>query len=116
MIQEYFNSLADVLSANSRSASFGGHRPDTGANRESLFIGMLNKHLPDRLRAINGGTVVNLQGQLSKQIDVIVKNDLFPRFEQHEKTCVIAESVAGVFSIKSHLDKAALEDSIENVA
>jgi hypothetical protein len=47
---------------------------------------------------------------------VIVKNDLFPRFDQHGKTCVIAEAVAGVISVRSHLDKARLEETIENVA
>jgi len=57
-----------------------------------------------------------LQEELSKQIDVIIKSDLFPNFNQHGKSCVITESVAGVISVKSNLDKAGLEDSIENVA
>ncbi len=116
MIKEYFNSLADVLSANSQSASLSRHRSDSGSNREELLISILNKHLPRTLMAISGGAVVNLDGHLSKQIDVIVKNDLFPRFEQHDKSCVLTESVAGVISVKSTLDKRALEDSIENVA
>ena len=59
---------------------------------------------------------MNIEGDLSKQIDVIVKNDLFPRFDQHGKSCVIAEAVAGVVSVRSHLDKAGLEETIENVA
>ncbi|MDS4041212.1 MAG: hypothetical protein RKP20_08560 [Candidatus Competibacter sp.] len=116
MIRDYFNSLADVLSARSKSASFSGHRPDTGTNREELLIEILNKHLPDRLRAIGGGKVLNLQGDLSRQIDVIVKNDLFPKFAEHDKSCVIAESVAGVIGVRSYLDKLGLEESIENVA
>ena len=116
MIKEYFNSLADVLEANSKSASFNQYRTDSSTNRENALIQVLNDHLPNRLRAINGGTVINLQEELSKQIDVIIKNDLFPNFNQHDKSCVIAESVAGVISVKSNLDKAGLEDSIENVA
>jgi hypothetical protein len=116
MIRDYFNSLAEGLAVNSKSASFGQHRPDTGANREDLVINLLNNHLPDRLKAIAGGKVVNIEGDLSKQIDVIVKNDLFPRFDQHGKSCVIAEAVAGVISVRSHLDKAGLEETIENVA
>lgn len=30
MIKRYFNSLADVLAASSKSASFNQHRPDSG--------------------------------------------------------------------------------------
>ena len=116
MIKEYFNSLADVLEASSKSASFNQHKPDSGTNREYALIQMLNNHLPNRLRAISGGTVINLQEESSKQIDVIIKSDLFPNFDQHGKSCVITESVAGVISVKSTLDKAGLEDSIENVA
>lgn len=116
MINQYFNSLAEALDVDSKSSAFGGHRPDSGSNREDLLISLLNKHLPDRLKAVSGGVVLNLEGELSRQIDVIVKNDLFPKFERHEKTCVISESVAGVISVKSKLDKAALVDSIENVA
>jgi hypothetical protein len=116
MIRDYFNSIAEALSIESRTASFAHHRPDIGQNRESLLIQVLNKHLPDRLKAIAGGTVLNLEGDLSKQIDIIVKNDLFPKFEHHERSCVLAESVAGVISVKSYLDKTALEETIENVA
>lgn len=115
MIKNYFNSLAEELAAKSRSASMGGHRPDVGSNREKALIDILNAHLPGRLRATCGGTVVNLEGHVSGQLDVIIKNDLFPQFGQHDKTAVIVESVAGVVSVKSKLDKAALEDAIRNV-
>ena len=116
MIRDYFNSIAEALSANSKSASFGHHRADIGENQGISTHPSLNKHLPDRLKAIAGGTILNLQGEFSKQIDIIVKNDLFPKFEHHEKSCVLAKSVAGAISVKSFLDKRALEESIENVA
>lgn len=115
MIRDYFNSLAEELAVKGRSSSMGGHRADVGSNREQSLINILNAHLPDRLSAVSGGTVLNLEGLVSGQIDVIVKNDLFPKFDHHHKTAVITESVAGVISVKSRLDKAALEDSIRNV-
>jgi hypothetical protein len=43
MIKEYFNSLAESLDADSRSSSFGGHRPDIGSNREALLIALGQK-------------------------------------------------------------------------
>ena len=116
MIREYFNNIADILDATSKSASIGGHRPDSGANREVLLIDFLNKHIPDRLTAVSGGTIVNLHGQRSKQIDIVVKNDLYPQLNSHGKTCILTENVAAVLSVKSHLDKNALHEAIENVA
>ncbi len=115
-MKSYFNHIADILNAQSNVASFNQHRPDTGSNREEVLIDILNKHLPDCLVAINGGNVINIEEEQSKQIDIIIKNNLFPKFEQSKKTSVITESVAGVLSVKSFLDKNTLEESIENVA
>ena len=116
IMKTYFNNLAHIIDATSIGASFNEHRPDTGANREEILIEILNNHIPHCLTAINGGNIINIEGEKSKQIDVIIKNNLFPKFEQYKKTSVITESVVGVISVKSFLDKKALEESIENVA
>ncbi len=55
-------------------------------------------------------------GVESKQIDVIVANDIGVRFDENEKTFETAESVAGAITVKSSLDRAALIDALGNLA
>lgn len=116
MINDHFNSLADEISSESDPASFSKHRSDTGINREGILTRILKDHLPGRLSAINGGAVINLAGELSKPIDVIIKSDIYPGFDLHGKRCVVTESVAGAISVKTMLDKSTLEESIEDLA
>ncbi|MCE3278900.1 MAG: hypothetical protein K0S44_1091 [Bacteroidetes bacterium] len=115
-IKDYFNNLSDIIDAESRIASSNKHNPDIGDNREHILINFYNKHLPDRQRAIQGGKILALGGIHSKQMDVIVKNDLFPKFEQNHKTFVLLESVAAAVTVKSFLDTSALEDCLSNIA
>jgi hypothetical protein len=116
IIGNYFNSLSDLISAKSQLASMTPHRPDIGSNKEDIIIELLNNHIPERLRAINGGTVIGLAGAQSNQIDVIVKNDLFPRFDQNNKSFVLIDSVASAITVKSMLDTNALRDCLNNLA
>lgn len=115
-IKEYFNNLSDIIGAESKIAASNKFNPDTGDNREHILINFYNKHLPGRLRAIQGGKILALGGKHSKQMDVIVKNDLFPKFEQNHKTFVLVDSVAAAATVKSYLDTAALEDCLANIA
>ena len=115
-IKDYFNSLCDIINSESKIASSNKHNPDTGDNREHILINFYNKHLPDRLRAIQGGKIFAIEDKSSNQMDVIIKNDLFPKFEQNNKTFVLVESVAAAVTVKSHLDSLALENCLMNIA
>jgi len=112
----YFNYLEELLSTQGKLSSFSEHKPDIGTNREDALIDILNKHLPERLKAISGGSIINLKGEKSRQMDIIIKSDIFPNFGSTSKPQVITESVAGVISVKSTLNKEELENAIENVA
>lgn len=116
-IQKYFNLLAQRIAVDAEMAgSSSSHRPDIGSNRERIVELFLHNHLPRRLSASVGGQVVGYEGSESKQIDIIVSSDISIRFDENEKTFVTAESVAAAISVKSYLDKSALEDSLFNIA
>lgn len=115
-IQRYFNALADRMAADSEIAGSSTHRPDIGSNRERIVQEFLSRHLPGRLSSSFGGQVIGLSGAESGQIDVLVSSDVAVRFEQNERTFVVAEGVAAVITVKSYLDKAAIEDSLANLA
>jgi hypothetical protein len=116
-LQSYFKGIADDLDNQSRmTASVGTHRGDRGTNREAALLEVLKKHLPERLKAELGGQIIGLSGEESKQVDIIIQNDIAIRFKQFERNFVLAEGVAAVISVKSFLDKDAIYDCLDNFA
>ncbi len=114
-IQDYFNGVSYKLDAHSKISGTVEHNPDNGTNREIVLIDFLNKHLPRRIRANSGGKIISYDGKESKQLDVIVSNDIGIRFEENEKTFFSCESVVGVISVKTTLNSVTLIDSLENL-
>ncbi|MFC1633963.1 DUF6602 domain-containing protein [Planctomycetota bacterium] len=115
-IKTYFNNISKKLAIESDIAGGGKHCGDIGTNREVIFQTFLNNHIPNRLKAYLGGEIIGLGDKASGQLDIIVASDIGARFEEKEKTFFIAESVAGVISIKSFLDKAQLFDALDNLS
>lgn len=114
-LKSYFNLLADEIEVRGKLSKCL-HRPDSGGNKEDILINILNSHLPDCLEAINGGMIINKDNETSGQIDIIIKNNLFPKFSYHEKNYILTENVVAVISVKSQLDKSSLNEAIENIA
>jgi len=115
MIAEYLNNLADKMAATSALGGTSPHSPDVGLNREELLRDVLNRHLPRRMEALLGGVTVALNGMRSKQIDIIVRADNAPRFEEQSRSFIPVESLVAAISVKSKLDKAGLTDALENL-
>jgi hypothetical protein len=115
-ITRYINTLADKLDVDSRLAREAGHKPTIGDNRERLVQMFLSKHLPDTLSSEVGGLIIDAFGNESKQIDVIVSNNLGINFREHEKMFIGVEGVTSAITVKSTLDKAAIYDCLHNLA
>ncbi|WP_157442112.1 DUF6602 domain-containing protein [Actinoplanes awajinensis] len=114
-VNSYLNSAADLLAAKGGIAGHSSHKLTIGHNREQPLVEFLNLHLPTRLNAQLGGTVVSHLGEESAQIDVLVTNDLGLRFEANDRPFVMTEAVAAAISVKSDLDKAAIFDSLDGL-
>lgn len=116
LIQKYLDSLSLIMKGKSDVASVTGHPSDTGTNREEILQDFINKHTPNKMEAILGGKILGLGQPESKQIDCMVCSDLAPRFSENTRSIAIVESVGVAISIKSHLDKNGIIDSMENIA
>lgn len=114
-VNAYLNSVADLLAAEAGSASHSRHRTTIGHNREQFLVTFLNRHLPSRLRAQLGGTVVSHYGEESSQIDVLVTSDLGLRFETNDTPFVMTEAVAAAVSVKSNLNKESIYESLSGL-
>ncbi len=115
-IENYFDNAAMIIQAAGKIAASADHRGDNGHNREVALCDFLNKHLPNRLNAFLGGKALGLGQAPSKQIDIFVKNDLAPKYEESEKSFVLCETIAAAISVKSEMNKEGIYDSLENLA
>jgi hypothetical protein len=119
---DYFQGVADALAGAKKSSAIFPNSVDAGSSREDLLVTFLREHLPKRCEVIRGGFVFDDKGNESKQLDVIVTNDLTLQFRPFQgapdegKSFNFVEGCYAAISVKSNLDKASLFDSIENLA
>ena len=115
---EYFQSLVQELTSEARQAGLLQNPTAVGTGREEIFRRLLERHLPDNCEVFRGGYVFNVEGEASKQIDVIVTSGPTPRFEILPNLQAIAplEGTICVGEVKTKLDKARLYEALENFA
>ena len=86
-----------------------------------VFAEFLKQHVPSKCNVFLGGFLFHFDGSESQQIDVIITNDVTPRFDFHNKGGVgksfaPVEGTIAVASLKSFLDKNRLYDALDNIA
>ena len=115
---EYFESLVQEMKSEARQAGLLQNTTAVGTGREEIFRRLLERHLPDNCEVFRGGYVFNVEGETSRQIDVIATSGPTPRFEILPNLQAIAplEGTIGVAEVKTKLDKAELHKALENFA
>lgn len=117
----YFQSQANLINAKADGSGIYENRSDIGTKREDILYEFLYGHLPRRCHLVKGGYVFDSLGNESKQIDLIVTNDLTLQFTQFmdnkfQKSFNCIEGCYSAISVKSVLDKRAFYESIDNMA
>lgn len=81
------------------------HPTAKGDESELNWLGLLRDYLPERY-TIDKGFVVDYQGNISEQIDIIIYDRHFTPFifRGENVTYIPAEGVYAIFEIKPHLD------------
>ncbi len=110
-IEYHFTQMADELRSQANQAGLLNNPADKGAEREEIFRDFLDRHLPASCDVFLGGYVFDAKGNRSQQIDIIVTNDLTPRFRLSSGHRFIAplEGTIATVEVKSRLDKEGLE-------
>ncbi len=116
-ILDYFDGQAGTLFQRAISSRVFENRPDIGINRENILKDFLKYHIPKRCNVINGGFVFDKENNTSKQIDLIITNDLSIQFVDNDinKSLTNIEGCNSVISVKSKLNTLELKDSIDNL-
>lgn len=95
------------------------HPTSKGDATETVWIELLNKHLPNRYKA-QKGFVVDSRGAFSDQIDIVIFDQQYSPliFDFRGQTVVAAESVYAVFEAKQSINAAEVryaQDKAESV-
>jgi len=112
----YFNAVSEKLAAGHAISSTIKNASDIGYSRENLVKDFLSKHLPGRLSAVLGGHVFGFDQEESKQLDILILNDIGLNFKENDKPFAPIENVAAVFTVKSNLNSSELIDALANIA
>lgn len=93
------------------------HPGSKGDATEAEWIAWLSKYLPKRYQ-IDKAFVVDCNGNLSEQIDIVIYDKQYTPFVFHHSDVIYvpAESVYAVFEVKQELDKANLVYASDKIA
>ncbi|MBN1364421.1 MAG: hypothetical protein JW976_06425 [Syntrophaceae bacterium] len=120
-LNNYFSQIGKVLKGEADSASIFQNTTDVGVSREKVYANILKLHLPTCCNVDLGGFVFDLDGNESKQIDIIICNEQTIRFnffntDGSGKSFSCIDGCIGVVSVKSNLNSNELIDSLNNFA
>jgi len=120
-LKAYYSKVGAVLRGEADAASIFPNTTDIGTSRERVYKEFLRTHLPSCCNVFFGGFIFNLDGDESKQVDLLVTSDICPQFnfanpQGQGKTFACVEGLLAAVSIKSTLNSAELIDSLENIA
>lgn len=110
--REFLRDQAHAITASARQAGFFDHRPTSGTAREWVLRKPLEELLPFRY-AVTGGQVLAADDSISTQWDVVIYDRLYtPRlYSTPGATILPIEGVRAVISVKSKVDKQALDET-----
>jgi hypothetical protein len=106
-IQKLFSALDEEMRLKLSSKIDEIYHPTAKGDESELnWIGLLRTYLPERY-TVDGGFVVDHNGNISEQIDIIIYDRHFTPFIFRGENVVYipAEGVYGVFEVKPHFDK-----------
>lgn len=120
-LRSYLTGLTHVMRGEALSSTAFPNTTDNGQSKERSFLEILRHHTPSSCNVFLGGYLFNLQGEESKQIDIIISDTQSIKFDALNKdgggksfACV--DGAIAAFSIKSYLSKDEMFDALSNIA
>ena len=117
-LADYYIGVVEELTHQAKQAGLLTNSTDVGTEKEEVYRRFLERHAPSRCEAFLGGYLFDIEGNRSKQIDVIVTAGSSPRFEMGLGNQAIAplEGTIAIAQVKSNLNKRTLIDALNNLA
>ena len=120
-LESYYKSVGSVLRGEASAASIFPNTTDIGISREKVYARVLKDHLPSSCNVYFGGFIFDMEGNESKQMDIIVINDKAIQFnfnnsENNGKSFSCIDGCISAVSIKSNLTSHELVDALDNIS
>jgi len=120
-LKQYYAKVGEVLRGEASAASIFPNATDIGTSKERIYKEMLKQHLPSSCNIMLGGFLFNQDGNVSKQIDIIITNDSSLQFnflnpDGTGKSFACIDGCVGVVCVKTRLDSTQLVNSLANIA
>ncbi|MFK7778143.1 MAG: hypothetical protein QM501_08485 [Gimesia sp.] len=120
-LREYYEHVGEALRGEASASAIFPNSSDVGAHRERIYAEFLQNHLPSSCNIMYGGFLFNIDGDESKQLDLIISNSTSPQYKMADrdsggKSFACIEGCLAVVSVKSTLDTKQLHDALKNIA
>lgn len=114
-LAKYYQAATEQLNSEAKQAKILSNTTAIGTDKEEIYRRFLERHLPKNCDVFRGGYVFDINGNASKQIDVIVTAGPTPRFEMGSGKQAIApiEGTVAVIEVKSKLNKKELTKTLD---
>lgn len=113
-IECMMSSASDKLNARINETKVLDHRGTKGTAREQAFVEVLSEYLPKTV-SFSSGELIDLDGNRSPQIDIVIQRDSTPVFYGKENTIIPCESAVAVIEIKSRINNQVITECFDNM-
>lgn len=116
-IRDWFDNIEKVLTTEAESAGLLEHSVTIGQIREFFMRDVLKKFIPSGLIIGSGQVISSKNGTISKQIDIIIFDNRFPRFSitgSSQNALYPIEGVIATIEIKTELKSDTLREALDN--
>ena len=116
-IREWFDKLENVLTAQAEFAGLLRHNATIGQLREFFTKKVLTRFLPSNLTVGSGQIISTNEEQISRQIDVIIYDNDFPKFSftgDSDNSLYPVEGVLATIELKTELYGEELKKALDN--
>jgi len=116
-IRQWFDKLENVLTAQAEFAGLLKHNVSIGQLREFFTKQVLTQFLPSNLTVGSGQIISTHEEQISKQIDIIIYDNDFPKFSftgDPDNSLYPVEGVLATIELKTQLYDKELKNALDN--
>lgn len=116
-LQERLRAVAKKVRVDFEESEHTKHHGSRGTEREEIVARFLELYVPGTVAVVHNAEVISMDGQVSKQCDIVIVDKRAPRLRDIKSHHIIpVECVYGVIEVKTRLTGSELVDACAKIA